>query len=137
MTEDEVIKDFGLIPKSQELPRIRQLLIDETTRGKQHNGNEALIKLFCIQLFAAANVEDSLLIWRAKQSNFNSGVGNDVQLMCGAGLKMTQDYLRELQSDEASKALGYLNSCEKAGDFRNWSPAAYLDSWRRYYRLSH
>jgi hypothetical protein len=134
MTEDDVIKEFGFVVRSADLPRIRSLLVQETSKMKTSKGNEALARLLCVQLFAHGNVEDSLLVWRAKRSNFDAGSAIDVQLMCGAGLEATQEYLRNAQSDEAAEALKYLNECERAGDFQSWSPHQHLDFWHNYYK---
>src|SRR5258708_7595175 len=90
MTEDDALQRFGLTPKADDLPTIRQLLVEETERARKHQGNEPLLRLFCIQLFAHGDIEDTLLIWRAKQSNFDAACGIDVQLLCGAGLEATK-----------------------------------------------
>jgi hypothetical protein len=130
MTEEEAIEKFGFIPKPQDLPVIRRLLEESKMRGDP----EPLMRLFCVQLFAHGDVEDSLLVWRAKRSSFDAGSGIDVQLMCGAGLDKTKKYLKSIQSTEAAAALAYLNKCEHTGDFNDWSPTKHLQFWRNYYR---
>ncbi|HVG92293.1 MAG TPA: hypothetical protein VNB54_12450 [Alphaproteobacteria bacterium] len=130
MTEEEAIEKFGLLPKAQELPAIRQLLME----AKLRRAPEPLMRLLCIQLFAHGDVEDSLLVWRAKRSSFDAGSGIDVQLMCGAGLQATKKYLGSIQSAESAAALEYLHKCEQAGDFKDWSPAKHLEFWLNYYR---
>jgi hypothetical protein len=135
MTEKELLQEYGLVPEKDLLPSVRQLLAEQTEIARTKGGNEPLLRLLCIQLFAHGDVNDVLAIWVAKRSNSDAGFGIDVQLLCGAGLNATKEYLKQEQSSEAAKALSYLEECEKSGDFRDWSPQKHLEFWRKYYKL--
>jgi hypothetical protein len=56
-----------------------------------------------------------------------------VQLLCGAGLKETKDYLAAKESEEASAALAYLLSCEETGDFTDFSVERKSGWYAEYY----
>ncbi|MFF2450832.1 hypothetical protein ACFVSW_27805 [Neobacillus sp. NPDC058068] len=62
---EELLKRYGLVPRIEFVHNIRKLLIEEIDK-KSPEGNEYL-KTLCIQLFALGYVEDSLLIWKAKE----------------------------------------------------------------------
>ncbi len=133
MTEYDVLEQFGLVPKPDELPTIRRLLAEETEQTRKHNGNVPLLRLFCIQLFAHGKVDDIFLIWRAKRSNFDAGCGIEVELLCGAGMDATKGYLSKQESQEAVEILKYLN--EHQANSEVWSPQAHLKFWQNYYKL--
>jgi hypothetical protein len=63
------------------------------------------------------NPEDALLIWKAKEIDFDTHCGHDIQLMVGGGVNETIAFLKGQKSIEAKHALTYLNGCVKAGDF--------------------
>jgi hypothetical protein len=46
------------------------------------------MKLCCVQLFNAGDLDDVLRVWAAKRASFDVGCSIDVQLLCGgcAGL---------------------------------------------------
>jgi len=64
-------------------------------------------------------VEDSLLIWNAKRTDFDSFCYVDIQLVVFAGIKKTLNYLKTIGTDEATKAIDYLKRCQSAGDFED------------------
>jgi hypothetical protein len=84
-------------------------------------GDQFLLRLLCAQLFSIGVVEDAMLIWRAKSCNFDTGLGIDIQFLCGAGLEPTKEFLRGQNSDEARDALEYLAECESSADFSEFS----------------
>ncbi len=89
--------------------------------------------LCCVQLFSCGHLEDVLLIWSAKRSGFDLGCSLDVQFLCGAGLEETKRFLAAKGSREANEALEYILECEAAEDFDRFTPARYVDVYRRYF----
>lgn len=63
------------------------------------------------------NVEDCLKIWEAKRIDFDSHCYVDGQLVVFKGVEETIRYLKGIQNDQASKAIEYIESVQKAGDF--------------------
>lgn len=136
MTCDESLKSFGFVPNDEFLDSIRHLLqkeIELESKGEQREEDLAL--LCCVQLFAKGLVEDSLLIWRAKVSGFDLGSYLDVHLLCGAGLEETKQFLEEHSSEESKASLRYIEQCEMAGDFLNWSQESQSQYYRNYFRV--
>ena len=70
-------------------------------------------------LGAHGHVEDSLKIWEAKQVDFDTYCGLDIQLVAFAGVDKTISFLQTQTSDEAGEALKYILICLEAGDFNN------------------
>jgi len=143
MTYEEWIEKFGLLPDEHSLPIIRQALAVEIRRHRAGNDisrespddsfeepdDMELLRVLCIQLFAAGHVSDSLLIWRAKRASFDTGCGLDIQFLCGAGLDATRDFLAR---SGATDAVEYLDHCVVAGDFARFTPEDHLKYYRRY-----
>jgi hypothetical protein len=105
----------------------------EAERRSQGDGDTTLMKLCCVQLFNAGVLDDVPLIWQAKEASWDAHNSIDVQLLCGAGLKETKDYLVAEQSEDASAALAYLLSCEEAGDFTDFSVERQSRWYAEYY----
>ena len=120
MDENESLRRFGLRPEAADLDEIRAALHAQAQLDQMEQNTE-LMKLCCVQLFNAGPVEDSLTVWRAKESSWDAHNAIDVQLLCGAGLAATQAYLEAEGSEEATAALAYLRDCEAAGDFTGFS----------------
>jgi hypothetical protein len=135
MTDDESLARFGLMPPLDALPAIRDLLVAETSkeRNQQGTGDTDLIRLCCVQLFSAGELEDTLLIWSAKKASFDLGCGIDVQLLCGAGVNATKEYLSSRSTAEALAALAYIDKCLQSGDFEDFTPESWLQFYRSYY----
>jgi hypothetical protein len=134
MDVDESLKLFGMTPSEEQLPRIREMLEQEA--DKERHGRERtedLALLCCVQLFSRGQLEDVLRIWAAKRSGFDLASYLEVQLLCGAGLEETKQFLSRQTDPEAGKALTYLTKCEQAGDFTGFSPAAFLNTYRNYF----
>lgn len=141
MNEGDAIARYGLPPAPESLPRIREALEAATRLEADDEGDTLHMKELCVLLFAAARVEDSLRVWRAKRASFDAGCSIDVQLLCGAGFEATVDWLRGIDDDEARHALAYVLECERSGDFDGRDApggrlSQVLDDYRRYYGLS-
>ncbi|MBA9002206.1 hypothetical protein [Thermomonospora cellulosilytica] len=135
MDADESLRRYGLRPSAADLVRIRSLLEAHASleRAGQGRGDTELMRLCCVQLFAAGVLDDVLTIWRAKQSSFDAACSIDVQLLCGAGLEATKAHLAADGSEDAAAALDHLLSCEAAGDFIGFSVQDRLRSYAEYY----
>ena len=133
MDENENLRRYGLQPSSADLPRIRETLQAQADLD-QHDQDTELMKLCCVQLFNAGQLDDVLLIWQAKESSWDAHCSIDVQLLCGAGLDATREHLEGHGSEDAAEALRYLLKCEAAGDFDNFSVADQA-RWRAGYYL--
>lgn len=75
------------------------------------------IMLGCYLLGLHKNIEDSLRIWNAKTTDFDTFCYVDIQLVPFAGLDATIDYLKSLNSKNADDALKYIIECKESGDF--------------------
>jgi len=75
------------------------------------------IMLGCYLLGLHQNIEDSIRIWNAKTTDFDTFCYVDIQLVPFAGLDTTIDYLKSLKSKEAEDALKYIMDCKASGDF--------------------
>lgn len=62
-------------------------------------------------------VEDCLLVWEAKQVDFDTYCALDIQLGPFAGVPETIRYLQTQNSEEAKAALKHVTACIKGGDF--------------------
>ena len=73
MTRDEQVEaqleKYTLTPDPKLAEEIREIIHLEIA-NEDRDDNE-ILKLSCMQLFALGKVEDSLLIWRAKRSDFD------------------------------------------------------------------
>lgn len=63
------------------------------------------------------HVEDSLKIWEAKEIDFDTHCGMDIQLIPFAGVEETLEFLANSNSQLASDAYDYVKGCEEGGDF--------------------
>src|ERR1700750_999148 len=82
--------------------------------------NEILMDdlMFCSYILGLhKQIEDCLLIWKAKNVDFDTYCGFDIQLMVFAGVESTIHYLETSQSPVAKEALAYLRNCDAVGDF--------------------
>lgn len=137
MDEEESLRRFGVDPPPSALPEIRELLRVNTRREEQsEEGDLDLMRLCCVQLFNAGDLDDVLLIWAAKSSGWDANGMIDVALLCGAGLEATKAYLSADGSDDARDALRWLTECEAAGDFRDFDLVARAESFASYYGWS-
>jgi len=101
VTYEEALQEFGLPASPLDRQAIRHLLEVETDQERRGKGQPEILRTLCGQLFSIGNVEDSLLIWQAKTSSFDSMCGLDVQFLCGAGLDATKAFLADSPVPEA------------------------------------
>jgi hypothetical protein len=137
MDADQSLREFGLVPSDEALPRIRSLLESEAEAERAGTGRiEDLALLCCVQLFSRGLFEDVLRIWDAKQSGFDLSCYLGVQLLCGAGLAETKAFLAGQTSPAAAEALAYIIQCEGTRDFDGFTPQSYLEQWRQYFGVA-
>lgn len=135
MDLDDLLKRYGVRPSLPELVPIRQILREAACleRTSQGAADTELMKLCCVQLFNAAQLNDVLEIWNAKTSSMDSDASIDIQLLCGAGIAATKDYLAASSDPAAIAALQRLTQAEQAGDFDGFSGSKYRAFWDDYY----
>jgi hypothetical protein len=132
---DEILNQYGIIPKESDLNEVRNLLIAETKKENesQGQGDTELMKLLCFYLFQHNQTKDTLLIWSAKVASMDADCSIDIQLLCGGGLESTKQYLENLGSHEATLALRRIRKCANEGDFEGFDPLGYRRLYEEYY----
>lgn len=70
----------------------------------------------CYILGIHQQIEDSLKIWEAKNVDFDTYCGLDIQLIAFAGLEKTIAFLKSEAGVESDKALAYITACAAGGD---------------------
>jgi hypothetical protein len=102
-----------LIPyfqQNQQVTFIRYLLkraIQERKKGAISIFIEDL-SLFSFLLTQRRQAKDVLLIWQAKNANFDTWCRFDGALLCFMGVENTQDYLKKRRNKEAKKVIDYI-----------------------------
>jgi len=74
------------------------------------------LMLACYNLALHNTVEDCLIIWEAKNADFDTYCGLDLQLVLFAGFEKTIDFLQQHESFEALDVAGYIDRCKAADD---------------------
>src|SRR5260370_33138796 len=92
MTCDQALRLFGLPASSADRSELRRLLAEEIERARLSEDGEEMLRTLCVQLFSSSVVDDALLIWDAKESNFDGACGLDVQFICAAGFTVHQAF---------------------------------------------
>lgn len=139
MKTQDCLQQFGLVPRNEDLPKIRDLLnqqADLERAGRGGDREEDLALLCSVQLFSKGRDEDVLRIWDAKSSGFDLFSYVDIHLLCGGGLSSTKDFLRKQSCKAAADALAHLEECEAAGDFVDFSPASRMNHYRAYFGVA-
>ncbi|ATY13487.1 hypothetical protein CU254_25935 [Amycolatopsis sp. AA4] len=131
MTEDDLLERYGLHPTGSQLDEVRGILATEMRA--RLDANAELMKVCCIQLFHHGSLDDVLLVWQAKTSGWDSQFAIDVQLLCGAGLDATKEFLAARPDELAREALTYLTECEEARDFENFTVEGWSEYYHQYY----
>jgi hypothetical protein len=137
MNADESLRQFGLVPSDDALPRIRALLAGEADAERHGRPRqEDLALLCCVQLFSRGLPEDVLRIWDAKQSGFHLEATWISSFCVGGGHEATRLYLASQTGDAAASALKKLDECEQAGQFADFSPQVHLEHYRNYFGVT-
>lgn len=95
MTRNEQVvaqlEKYTLAPDPKLAEEMREIIHQEI--GNEDRDDNGILKLSCSQLFSIGQVEDSLLIWKAKRSDFDAACYLDIRLLCGASLGETKEFL--------------------------------------------
>jgi hypothetical protein len=125
----ELNKSVGAVDR----PLARHILkLYIKTHRDEEGGMSDEIRLSGFLLYKIGNVEDAPLLWEAKRANFDTFCGFDVQMLVGAGVEETLDYLKGIGSDETLGAVKYIEGCRGTGDFKHLN--RYAEEWERYFR---
>lgn len=136
MDEEQALQEFGFPAQVEDLPRLRRILLQETKKEmvSQGKGDTELMKLLCAQLFVAGEVSDCLLVWAAKSASMDADCSIDMQLVLGAGLEPTVEYLKSLDDNpSALTALKGIAQYVKTGQYDDLSSSLTPEYWSRYY----
>ncbi|WP_433261561.1 hypothetical protein ACQPWR_20375 [Micromonospora vinacea] len=132
---EEHLAAYGLRVSDDQVPIIRNILVRETRHEADTYaglgtvpGNTQLMRICAIQLWHAGAVEDVLLVHRARGTSMDATGSVDVELMLGAGVARTKEYLAALDTEEAHGILDEIAWVEESYDAGHY--AAFLD---RYY----
>ena len=124
---DEVLRELNRTLSDDDRHFIHYLLEQEIIYHRDLPGGVCeSIKFGAYLLFRLGHVEDSLRIWRAKSTNFDTSCGIDVQMLVGAGVDETLAWLRQENSKDAQNAVSWIEDCVETGDFKH------LESYRRF-----
>lgn len=135
MDEDESLHRYGLHPAGPQLDEIRALLADHAARERrsQGDGDTELMRLCCVQLFNGGTLDDTLLIWDAKQAGYDAACSIEIELLLGHGLDATKAHLANHPAPAAAAALDRLRALEAAGAFADFSVRAQSAGYAGYY----
>ena len=133
---DQYLATYGLRVATDMLPAVRVVLIRETGheadtyagRGSVP-GNTSLMRICAARLRHGGAVEDVLLVHRACRTSMDATGAVDAELMLGAGLARTKQYLRAVGTKEASEAFDDLACVDEWYDRERY--AANLDDYYR------
>ena len=143
MTIQNIIDSFtdNRVLTDEQITSILSDLRNETVKQIRHIGNRAFsiallnkiiakrkdsdseigstdnIMYACYLVGLCGHLEDSILIWQAKKTDFDTYCGVDIQLVVFAGVSKTVLYLKTLKTEESAEAVTYLQECWDAGDF--------------------
>lgn len=104
---------------------LRRLLVHEVELRRSDPATDAFENLYwcALLLHQIGRVEDVLPMWRAKHTDFDTGVGFDIQFLVGAGVDETLAFLESAEDPDAARARAHLIACREGGDFDD------LPSW--------
>ena len=131
--EEKLIKKYTLSPAADKRQEIIALFKEEM--AIENITDHEYLKTLCILLFSIGNVTDSMLIWQAKKKDFDAGSYIDIQLLCGAGIQETKQFLKKENSSDSIAALQAIESAEIAGDFDDFNKSEHLEFYHRYYGI--
>jgi hypothetical protein len=106
-------------PSQAHRPLLRELLIKEMKYREEDPDSDFFENLYwCgFLLYRIGDVSDVALLWQAKNVNFDTASGFDVQFLVGAGVEETIRYLQMKSDKDSRAALEYLVKSKEAGDF--------------------
>lgn len=103
---------------------LRQLLLLEMQyRADESNPQDYFENLgWCgLLMYQIGDLDDVMLLWRAKHVTFDTACGFDIQFLVGGGVDATIKFLAMTRDSDAQDALSCIRECQEAGDFDNLS----------------
>ncbi len=88
-------------------------------KGKHISISAELINMACYFVGMHHQIIDSLAIWEAKNIDFDTFIGIDIQLIAFSGVEETLEFLQSQNTEMAQKAYNYTLLASNAGDFDN------------------
>lgn len=131
LTEIDVFRRFGLRPPPEALPEVRRMLRAQVAleSAAQGDGDTQVMRLLCMILFFAGQVEDAVLILQAKQASMDAAISIDVHMALGAGPEITQRFLAQNARTIRPGILAQVDLHIAAGDHLDINPT----EWERYF----
>ncbi|MBM0256480.1 hypothetical protein [Micromonospora sp. 4G55] len=133
---DQHLAAYGLRVAVDQVPIVRDVLMRETRHEADIYagmgtipGNTQLMRICAVQLWHVGAVEDALLVHRARRTSMDATGAVDAELMLGAGVARTKEYLATLCTDEAREILDEIAWVEESYDAKRY--AALLDKCYR------
>ncbi|MGC4897292.1 hypothetical protein [Micromonospora sp. DT31] len=127
---------FGLRVEVGQVPVVRAALVREARREADFYagsgavpGNTQRMRICAVELWHAGAAEDALLVHRARGTSMDASGAVDAELMLGAGVARTKEYLTALCTDEAREILDQIAWMEESYDAERY--AAFLDDYYR------
>lgn len=107
-------------------------------RKEEHGVSSDDLVFAALLLGRHGQVQDCLCIWEAKECDFDTRCGLDIQTMMFAGVEHTIAFLRGRKDEQGQRALRYVMECLEAGNLddldtyfkeisRFWRPAGSRD----------
>lgn len=120
----EIDANFQIKYHSLLLDLLKQEMIYRA-KDDENNDDEYFENIYWCSLFLykIGDIEDVNILWKAKNIDFDTFCGFDVQFLVGAGVNETIKHLQSKTDKDSTEALQYILGCKDAGDF------SYLDEW--------
>jgi hypothetical protein len=115
----EVLREIHRNPSIDVSGLLRAILDREANCRLSAKSEEYFENLYwcAFLLWRVGDLRDVIPLWRAKNIDFDTACGFDIQFLTGAGLNQTIEYLESSTDPEAKPALEYIMKCRAAGDF--------------------
>lgn len=119
---ESIYKSMHPKPVARFFSLARKMLDHEVTyRQDENHDGEYFENIYWVGLFLyqIGDLNDVVPMWRAKQTNMDTGGGFDIQFLVGCGVMETIDFLRIQRDPECDSIASYIEKCRDAGDFDN------------------
>ena len=115
-------------PSGAQRPLLRNLLHKEMRYRQERPDGDSFENLYrcAFLLYRVGDVRDVELLWQAKNVDFDTGCGFDVQFLAGAGIDETVRYLQMKPDMDSAAALEFILKRKESGGFDD------LETWFRW-----
>ncbi len=122
---ESLLKELHGIVNQSHAQLLREILTREMEYRRAEPTGDLYENLYwaAFLLYRIGDLNDVLLLWRAKNLDFDTFCGFDIQFLVGAGVNSTIQYLHPSFDPEAWKAEAYILGCKNSGDFED------LEGW--------